>query len=53
MLFDLKPLSGISKTQTWVFVFCKGQRKKDVSGLSRYYETSILSSGFAFYLDDS
>ena len=48
-----KPLSGISKSQTWVFVFCKGQRKKDVSGLSRYYETSILSSGFAFYLDDS
>ena len=24
-----KPLSGISKSQTWVFVFCKGQRKKE------------------------
>ena len=24
-----KPLSGISKLQTWVFVFCKGQRKKE------------------------
>ena len=23
-----KPLSGISKSQTWVFVFCKGQEKK-------------------------
>ena len=23
-----KPLSGISKLQTWVFVFSKGQRKK-------------------------
>ena len=24
-----KPLIGISKSQTWVFVFCKGQRKKE------------------------
>ena len=24
-----KPLSGILKSQTWVFVFCKGQRKKE------------------------
>ena len=24
-----KPLSGISKSQTGVFVFCKGQRKKE------------------------
>ena len=24
-----KPLSGISKSQTWMFVFCKGQRKKE------------------------
>ena len=24
-----KPLSGISKSQTRVFVFCKGQRKKE------------------------
>ena len=24
-----KPLSGISKSQTWVFVFCKGQKKKE------------------------
>ena len=24
-----KPLNGISKSQTWVFVFCKGQRKKE------------------------
>ena len=24
-----KPLSGISKSQMWVFVFCKGQRKKE------------------------
>ena len=24
-----KPLSEISKSQTWVFVFCKGQRKKE------------------------
>ena len=24
-----KPLSGISKSQTWVFVFCKSQRKKE------------------------
>ena len=24
-----KPLSRISKSQTWVFVFCKGQRKKE------------------------
>ena len=32
-----KPLSGISKSQTWVFVFCKGQRKKEsmVSELAR------------------
>ena len=24
-----KPLNEISKSQTWVFVFCKGQRKKE------------------------
>ena len=24
-----KILSGILKSQTWVFVFCKGQRKKE------------------------
>ena len=24
-----KPLSGISKSQMWVFVFCKVQRKKE------------------------
>ena len=24
-----KLLSGILKSQTWVFVFCKGQRKKE------------------------
>ena len=32
-----KPLSGISKSQTWVFVFYKGQRKKEsvVSKLAR------------------
>ena len=24
-----KPLSGISKSQTGVFMFCKGQRKKE------------------------
>ena len=28
-----KPLSGISKSQTGVFVFCKGQRKKEFMDL--------------------
>ena len=28
-VYIAKPLSGISKSQTWVFVFCKGQRKKE------------------------
>ena len=30
-----KPLSEISKSQTGVFVFCKGQRKKVDSELAR------------------
>ena len=72
-----KPLSGISKSQTWVFVFCKGQRKKVTVDselardcVSKFYwwvairsqawglvsliiRTSILSSGFASYLENS
>ena len=42
-----KPLSGISKSQTWVFVFCKGQRKKEfvVSELARGRVSKFLLVG--------
>ena len=42
-----KPLSGISKSQTWVFVFCKGQRKKEsvVSELAGGRVTKFLLVG--------
>ena len=42
-----KPLSEISKSQTWVFVFCKGQRKKEsvVSKLARDHVSKFLLVG--------
>ena len=42
-----KPLSGISKSQTWVFVFSKGQRKKEsvVSELTRGRVSKFLLMG--------
>ena len=42
-----KPLSGISKSQTWVFMFCKGQRKKDsvISELARDHVSKFLLVG--------
>ena len=40
-----KPLSGISKSQTWVFVFCKGQRKKESWIRSLHVVVSVSSTG--------
>ena len=42
-----KPLNEISKSQTWVFVFCKGQRKKKsvVSELARGRVSKFLLVG--------
>ena len=42
-----KPLNGISKSQMWVFVFCKGQRKKEsvVSELARGRVSKFLLVG--------
>ena len=42
-----KPLSVISKSQTWVFVFCKGQRKKEfvVSELVRVRVSKFILVG--------
>ena len=42
-----KPFSGISKSQTWVFVFCKGQRNKEsvVSELARGRVSKFLLVG--------
>ena len=46
-----KPLSGISKSQTGVFVFCKGQRKESVDSelargrVSKFYWWVAIRSG--------
>ena len=42
-----KPLSEISKSQMWVFVFCKGQRKKEsvFSEFARSYVSKFLLVG--------
>ena len=41
-----KPLNEISKSQTWVFVFCKGQRKEFVvSELARGRVSKFLLMG--------
>ena len=42
-----KPLNGILKSETWVFVFCKGQRKKEsvVSELARGRVSKFLLVG--------